>query len=197
MVTGNSINANGTGIQKYDGAGTFSGITVTNHGTLVGAASNGITSIVQAAGQVLIGTTAGDPSSAALTAGTGVTISSVSGAITINSIGGGLTWTDVTGTSQSMAINSGYTSSDGATLVTFTLPAVAAYGTMVAVVGKGSGLWTIVENTGQIIHFGSQNTTITSGSLSSTKQYDVVYLLCTVANTDWTVVEAIGNLSIV
>src|SRR5215469_12363236 len=49
MPTANTINANSTGIQKYDGAGTFSGVTVTQHDVLVGAASNGITSVAPSA----------------------------------------------------------------------------------------------------------------------------------------------------
>jgi hypothetical protein len=110
----------------------------------------------------------------------------------------GVTWTDVTSATQAMAVNSGYTSNDGATLVTFTLPATAAYGTLIQVVGKASGLWTIAQNAGQTIHFGITNTTTgITGSLSSTKQYDVAYLLCTIANTDFTVVNSIGNLTVV
>lgn len=136
-----------------------------------------------------------------LTAGTGVSISNgtgVSGNPTINAVGGGLTWTDVTGASQTLAVNNGYTSNDGASLVTFTLPAAAAYGSVMAIVGKASGLWTIAQNSGQTIHFGSSNTTTgASGSLSSTKQYDVVYLLCTITNTDFTVLQSIGNLTVV
>ena len=45
MATTNAINANSTGLVKYNGTGTFSGVTVTQYNTLVGAASNGITSV--------------------------------------------------------------------------------------------------------------------------------------------------------
>lgn len=45
MVTGNIINVNSTGIVKYDGAGTFSATTVTQHDLLIGGASNAITSV--------------------------------------------------------------------------------------------------------------------------------------------------------
>ena len=111
---------------------------------------------------------------------------------------GGLTWTDVVGASQAMAVNHGYTSNDGASLVTFTLPASAVYGSVMAVVGKATGLWTIAQNSGQTIHFGNKNTTTgATGTLSSTLQYDVVYLLCTIANTDFTVIQSIGNLTVV
>lgn len=197
MATNNSINANKVGLQRYDGAGTFDGVTVTNHATLVGAASNGITSVLQGAGQVLIGTTASDPTAATLTAGTGVSITSASGAITINATGSGLSWTDVTGTTQAMAVNNGYTANN-AGLVTLTLPVTAAYGTTMAVVGKGAGLWKIAQNASQLIHFGTvTSTTGVTGSLAAIFQYDVVYLLCTVANLEFTVVDSIGNITIV
>jgi hypothetical protein len=134
-------------------------------------------------------------------AGTGISLSNASGTggnTTITATGGGLTWTDVSGTTQTLAVNNGYTSNDGASLVTFTLPVTAAYGTIFAVVGKAAGLWTIAQNSGQTIHFGAVNTTTgATGTLSSTKQYDVVYLLTTIANTDFTVINAVGNLTYV
>jgi hypothetical protein len=106
-------------------------------------------------------------------------------------------FTDVSATPQVMAVNNGYTSNDGSNLVTFTLPVTAAYGSIFVVQGKASGLWTITYNSGQIIHFGAVNTTTTSGSLSSTGQYDNVTLLCTVANTEFTVLQSFGNLTYV
>jgi hypothetical protein len=198
MATNNAVNISSAGLVKYDGAGTFSGVTVTNHSPLVGAASNGITSIGPLTnGQLLIGNTGNDPSAATLTAGTGISISTGAGSITISGTGGGLTWTDVTGTSQAMAVNNGYTANNAA-LVTLTLPSTAAYGSIIAVVGKGAGLWTIAQNSGQTIHFGSVNsTTGAGGSVAATKQYDVIYLLCTVAKTDFTVLQSIGNLTVV
>lgn len=105
-----------------------------------------------------------------------------------------LPWTDVVGGSQTMVANNGYTA-NSAGLTTFTLPLTAAYGTLFAVVGKGAGGWTIVENTGQSINFASITTTPTTGSLSSTAQFNVVYLLTTVADTTFTVIQSIGNLT--
>jgi hypothetical protein len=108
----------------------------------------------------------------------------------------GLTWNDVTGTSASMAVQNGYIA-DNASLVTLTLPATAAVGQMVAVAGgvSGSGGWTIAENSGQTIRFGSVNVTTTSGTLSSTGQYDSVQLLCVKADTDFVVVASVGNMT--
>lgn len=198
MATNNAINVSASGIVKYDGAGTFSADTVTNHSVLIGGSSNSITSLALTDGQLAIGSTGVDPVAATLTAGTGISITNAAGSITINSVGAGFSWTDVTGTSQSMAVNSGYTANNGS-LVTLTLPSTAAYGSVIAVVGKGAGGWRVAQNANQLIHFGSAAATTTGvgGSLSSTNQYDVVYLLCTVANLEFTVTNSIGNLTIV
>lgn len=199
MVTNNAINLNAAGIVGYDGAGTFNGNTVTNHSLLLGGAtSHTIGNLgVASNGQLPIGSAGADPTLATLTPGTGIGITNGAGSITINSTGAGLSWTDVTGTSQAIAVNNGYTANNVG-LVTLTLPATAAYGSVVSVVGKGAGGWKVAQNSGQTIHFGSVNTTTgAGGSLASTNQFDVLSILCTVANTDFTVLDSIGNLTVV
>lgn len=199
MVSNNAINLNQTGIIGYDGTSSFNGNLMTQHSLLLGGAnSHTINNLgVATNGQLPIGSTTADPVLATLTAGTGITITNGAGSITIAGSGGGLTWTDVTGTTQAMAVNSGYTANN-AGLVTLTLPTTAAYGTVMAVVGKGTGLWKIAQNASQIIHFGFTTTTTgTGGSLASTLQYDVIYLLCTVANLEFTVLQSIGNITVV
>jgi hypothetical protein len=83
------------------------------------------------------------------------------------------------------------------TLITATLPATAAVGDVIAIVGKGAGGWTIVENSGQTMHFGAVNTTTTTGSLSSTNQYDCLEMVCITANTDFVIRYSIGNITYV
>lgn len=101
-----------------------------------------------------------------------------------------VTWVDQTTTSVTMNTNTGYTSDAGASLVTFTLPAASAIGDWIEINGKGSGLWTIAQATGQQIHINGVSTTSgSSGSLSSTSQYDAVRLRCLTANTIWEVVS--------
>lgn len=134
-----------------------------------------------------------------LEGGTGVTVVGDTGTatLTINAPATGVTWTDVTGTSQAMAENEGYTANNGS-LVTLTLPGTCSYGNTIDVVGKGTGLWHIAQNAGQTIHYGSMNTTTgAGGSLASTLQYDTVKLLCTVQDTDFTVIASVGNLTVV
>lgn len=198
MVTGNAINANSTGQVRYDGAGTFTADTLTNHATLVGGASNAITSVLQAAGQVLIGTTALDPVAASLTPGSGISIASLSGSITISASGGGLAWSVVT-VDASFTTNTGVIANK-AGLLTMTLPASAVVGDIIRIVGENTALgWKIAQNASQQIFFGSQSTTVgVTGSLASTATRDAVEMVCTVAgaSTVWTVLSSVGNITI-
>jgi hypothetical protein len=134
---------------------------------------------------------------ATLTPGTGVSIANGVGSVTISS-NGATPWVDETGSSVTMAANTGYTSDDGASLVTFTLPSTAAIGDFVEINGKGAGGWIIAQATGQQIHFGTVSTTSgAGGSLASSAQYDCVRLRCITANTIFVVVSVIGNLTYV
>lgn len=97
-----------------------------------------------------------------------------------------------TATSKTMATNNGYFSNNS-TLITYTLPSTAAAGTTFEIAGLGAGGWGIVYNSGQNIQFGNVSTTTTTGSLSSSNQYDCVRLLTTVANTTFEVLSVQGN----
>lgn len=195
--TNNAINLNSSGIPGYDGAGTFNGNSLTQYNLLMGGAnSHTITNLGSATnGQLPIGSTSASPVLATLTAGTGISITNGAGSITISSSGGGFAWNNVTGTSASMAVNNGYMANNSG-LVTLTLPSTAAQFSVFAVAGWGAGGWQIAQNSGQSIQFGKQTTTSgTSGYLASTNQYDCVYLLCTVANTNFLVLNSVGNIT--
>lgn len=109
----------------------------------------------------------------------------------------GIAWTEVTGTTQTAAVNNGYICNN-ASLVIVTLPSTAALGSIIEVTGKGAGGWKIAQNASGIIHFGSIDTTTgTGGSLQFTQKYDSVRLVCTVANNEWVVLSSVGNITIV
>jgi hypothetical protein len=107
-----------------------------------------------------------------------------------------LVWVEVTGTSQAMAVNTGYLTNNAA-LVTLTLPSTAAVGAVVRAGGKGAGGWRVAQNAGQTIHFGSTDTTTgASGRLDSANRYDAVELICITANTDWLVISSVGDITV-
>ena len=106
-----------------------------------------------------------------------------------------MTWTEVTGTSQSMAVNNGYIANNAA-LVTFTLPATASVGDIIAVSGSGAGGWKIAQNASQKIIWNAggtagvnETTTGTGGHIDSSGRYDVIYLQCIVTDTTWKVLS--------
>jgi len=152
---------------------------------------------VTANGELLIGSTAApNIRVGTLTAGTGVSITNGAGSITINSSGGGVTWTEVTGTSQAMAVSNGYIANN-AGLVTLSLPATSAVGDVIQVVGKGAGLWSISQAAGQQIHVGSTSSTAgVGGSVAAIQRRDSIALVCTTANLEWTAFSTQGNLTV-
>ena len=198
MVTNNAANIASAGLVRYDGAGTFTGVTVTQHSVLIGGASNGITSLALTNGQLAIGSTGADPSAATLTAGPGVTVTNAAGSITVNAVGGGLTWTVVTGTTQAAVANNGYIANN-AGLVTATLPATSSVGDTIAITGINNATgWKVAQNAGNQIFFGSASTTSgTGGSLASTATRDTVCMVCMTANATWNVLNSIGNITVV
>jgi len=116
-------------------------------------------------------------------------------------IGGGsggtrISWTEITGTSQTAAVNTGYIANN-ASLVTVTLPATATLGSIIRVAGYGAGGWEIAQSAGQQIVYGDITTTEgVSGSLASINRYDAVELLCVVADTKFVVISGIGTVEV-
>lgn len=194
MTTNNAVNA------PFPLSATQGGLGVaspTAHGILIGEGASAVTPIVLTAGQILVGTTASDPAAATITGSGGITVSATSGAIALTGSGTGLTWVNQSSATVTMAVNSAYVITD-ASAVTLTLPTTAALGSVFGVVGNGAGGWTVAQNTGQQINFGNVATTSgTGGSLASSNRYDVVWLVCTVANNQFSVYGSIGNITYV
>jgi len=195
MATGNSINANGVGLAKYDGAGTWSTTTVTQHSVLIGGSSNAITSLALTNGQLAIGSTGADPSAATLSAGTGISISNGAGSITISGIGAGLTWSTITA-NQTAAINNGYVCNKSGTLV-LTMPGTAAVGTVIAAANLNTtnGTQFLSANPGQLT-LGIASATANTGTFTSTQLGDMIFLVCVVANTTWFAYGVQGNWTV-
>lgn len=156
-----------------------------------------VTGQVTADGQLLIGATASpNIRVATLTAGAGISITNGAGAITITNTGSAFPWTTVT-INTSMAVNNGYVTNAGSQLQ-MTLPATAAVGDVIEILGRGTGGFIVKQNAGQTIHFGgTSSTTGTGGSVASINQYDTILLKCLITNTDWSVTSASSNLTVV
>jgi len=143
-------------------------------------------------GQIYIGATSGHPIAENITAGTGITITNTANSIKIDSTGGGVTWSTVTAATLAAAINNAYVLNHSATPCVVTLPATAPIGSKISLRGlAGSGGWTATANTGQTIQFGNQSSS-SAGSWSSTNAGDGCDLECIVANTTWTLSNAVS-----
>lgn len=92
MATGNAINANSTGLVRYNGSGTFDAVTTTEHAVQVGAASNGLTSIaLGTSGMVLTSNGAGlDPSFQTVSASGAVTTITGNDAVAVSPTAGNI-----------------------------------------------------------------------------------------------------------
>lgn len=179
----NDIIIAGTGGIATSGAGQT--VTVTANGSVIGKTITGDTGGA-------LSPTAGNWN---ILGGTGISTSGSGSTLTVNSIGGGVKWTEVTVLGPTtMAINNGYVTNNAGTRVQLTIPVTVAFGSVFRIVGKGAAGWQINQQAGQsIILEGSSTTVGGTGTLKSTGTTDSVELLCTTANTVFTIISGVGN----
>jgi hypothetical protein len=150
-------------------------------------------------GQLLIGSTvAPNIRVSTLTAGPGVGIVNGSGSITISAGSvSGTAWSVVSSPSNPITLVSGdgYIPK-GAGGVIFLLPAVAAVGDTFNIAGYGN-LWTVTQNVLQSITLGAKTSTVgIFGSITATNIRDSVEIICVTANTEFQIINSIGNITI-
>ena len=174
---------------------TIAGLSTANSGVLTtGATGIPVITALSTDGQLIIGSTAGVPAAATLTAGTGITITNASNAITISASTSGFTWTDVTGGTQTISAENGYIT-DNAGGVIYTLPVSASLGDTFIIVGK-TGLTTITPLALQQLLIGSASGTIgITGTAVSTNVGDSITFVCTTSgsSTKWRAKSFVGN----
>jgi hypothetical protein len=174
-----------------------SGLATANNGILTtGTTGIPVINALSSNGQIIIGSGSGAPIAATLTPGTGITITNAANSITISATGGSFAWVDVTTATQTMAIQTGYVTDH--TNVTYTLPATAALGDQIRVVGK-LGITTIAQNAGQQILMSSASSTVgVTGSIVGTNVGDCVWLVCVTsgASTIWRGESFVGNWTV-
>lgn len=170
-------------------------VVTLNNALPIGSGGTGVTA-APTNGQLLIGNGTGY-TLATITAGSNISVTNGAGSITIAASGGGsggYSWSAIT-SNQSAVAGEGYFVTSGA--VDLALPSTSAVGDSFQVSLDGGTSWTISQAAGQQIFIGNTSTTAgTGGSLASTAQGDVVELVCRVANTEWRVVDVVGNISV-
>jgi hypothetical protein len=104
-------------------------------------------------------------------------------------------WNSATSSPVTGAVENGYIINN-AGQTTVNLPATAAVGQRVSIVGQGAGGWIVQANTGQTIHIGNVVSS-SGGTATSSNQYDSLNLICIVANTIWSAVGGPqGNITL-
>jgi hypothetical protein len=186
-TSGNALTINGT--TQHTSLGI--GVMQTN-------ASGVVSSSAGSNGQLIIGSTGSAPAWANLvSSGGSVVFTTGPNTLDLNVTGGGISWLDVTGATQGLTANRGYYANRGAGNVAFTLPISAARDTIIRIVGIQNG-WTVAQNAGQQIVYGTASTTIgVGGSLASTSARNSFEMICIVQNTTWQIISSVGNISLV
>lgn len=100
-------------------------------------------------------------------------------------------WAQITGLTQTATVNRGYYANNASGRVVITLPASAAVGQMVSVLGLGLGGWRVASASGDNIIVNSVDTGNT-GYVEG-ERYEMILLRCVVANTTWLVESYIGQ----
>jgi hypothetical protein len=151
------------------------------------AAAGGVTSIAGTLNQIDMSAATGnvvasiDPGF--LTAGSGISIVNVAGALTISANNSG-NWVNQNTSAVTMVSGKNYAINNGGTLVTLTLPAAPVLGDTYKIVGYSSGGWMIAQNAIQVIELGNMPTTAgVAGYLASTNRYDCVTITYIAGNT--------------
>lgn len=157
---------------NYNNSWNNSSPSIAAHAVVISEGTSPQVGVTLLTGQTLIGVTGSDPVAATLTS---------------------LQWADVSGTTQAALVNTGYIISN-AGQTTVTLPATAAEGSVIAIVGKGAAGWVMQANTGQTIHIGNQAST-SAGTITSSNLYDCIEIVCVTANVTFVARNWVGNLT--
>ena len=119
------------------------------------------------------------------------------GQVTAASSGSSGNVVNQTTASVTMAAGTTYINNYTGGVTAYTLPATAVVGDEFIIVGglAGTSGWQVNEASGQTIHLGSATCTTTSGTLTSSNQFDAVTIRCVTANTTFTAIANQGNIA--
>ena len=154
-------------------------------------------SLPQQDNEIIVGSTGNGAILATITAGEGIAVNldTVENELVISTTGS-IPWEEITDPAHTMEVNHSYITNNVAQVV-LTLPTEAAIGSRFIITGAGAGGWRVAQNAGQQIHFGNTSSTAgDTGYIESTHQRDTVELICVVADTEFNVVDAVGNIEV-
>lgn len=163
------------------GGGTGSTSFNTTGVVISGATSTtALTAVTLTDGQLAIGSSAGNPAAATLTAGAGISVTNGHNSITIAATGSEMVFTDES-TSFSAAAGNGYFVTGAATA---TLPASPSQGNTICFIVDGAVTLTVTANTGQVIRVGSA-VSASAGTVVNNARGDALTLVYRASDTAW------------
>lgn len=169
-------------------ANTVTGLATANRAVFTTTAAGvPVATALATDGQVIVGSTAGAPAAATLTAGTGISITNASNSITIAASGGGVAWLDNSG-SFTAAVNTGYFLTAASTP---TLPAAPAQGDVCEFAVIAAATMTITANTGQVIRLDGSASAPAGTAVASTIG-NTIKLVYRTADTTWWGTSSVG-----
>jgi hypothetical protein len=168
------------------------GLATANQGVLTtGTTGIPVITAIATNGQLIIGSTAGAPAAATLTAGTGISITNGSNSITIASTGSSMAWTDENASFNAVAGNGYFVTATA----TATLPASPSQGDMISFILDTANVLTVQANTGQVIRIGAA-VSASAGTAASTAIGNSVTLIYRASDTAWIAREVIGIFTV-
>lgn len=170
-------------------ANTVAGLATANRGVLTtGATGIPVVTALATDGQIIVGSTAGAPAAATITAGTGISVTNGSNSITIAATGSEMAWTDEN-TSFSAASGNGYFIIGTATA---TMPASPSQGNTISFIVDATNTFTVLANTGQVIRLGNQ-VSASAGTAVNTARGDAITFVYRSSDTAWISQSSIGS----
>lgn len=174
------------------GGGTGSTSFNTTGVVISGATSTtALSSITLTAGQLAIGSNAGNPAAATLTAGAGIAITNGNNSITIAATGAGFAWSDTSGTFTAVKENGYFITATS----TATLPSSPSAGDTIAFIVDTTQILTITANTGQQIRVGS-TVSAAAGTCANNARGDSIELVYRSTDTTWIALSVVGTWTV-
>lgn len=196
---GKVLTGNTSADPTFSSIGTKSGLTA--HGVIVAeGASAFVATSAGSNGQLLIAATTADPAFATLTSNGSLNFTTGANSLVAFVQNGGFTSVNQTSSPVTMVKQNSYINSFTTGQLNLTLPLVAnaAQGNVYQIIGSNVNGWTLGQNATQVIHIGSQVSTIgVNGSVTANSAFCSLTLTCIDAGVTFIATASTGTFTVI